>query len=58
MKAHYLGHVPRSVKDLQRSIGFDRDLLGFEEVGRIVNGAAVTLTSGRNTPRIIVGSGY
>ena len=54
MKAHYLGHVPRSVKDLQRSIGFDRDLLGFEEVGRIVNGAAVTLTSGRTHHELLL----
>ncbi len=58
MKAHYLGHVVFYVKDLQRSLGFYRDLLGFKEVGRIFNGAAAALTSGRNTPRIIVGSGY
>lgn len=38
MKAHYLGHVVFFVKDLQRALGFYRDLLGFTEVGRIFNG--------------------
>jgi catechol 2,3-dioxygenase len=47
MKAHSLGHVLFSVKDLQRSLLFSRDLLGFKEVGRIFNGAAAALTSGR-----------
>ncbi len=47
MKAHYLGHVVFYVKDLQRSLAFYRDLLGFKEVGRIFNGAASALTSGR-----------
>jgi catechol 2,3-dioxygenase len=44
MKAHYLGHVVFYVKDLERSLGFYRDLLGFKEVGRIFNGAAAALT--------------
>ena len=35
MRAHYLGHVVFYVKDLRRSLAFDRDLLGFKEVGRI-----------------------
>lgn len=47
MKAHYLGHVVFYVKDLEQSLRFYRDLLGFKEVGRIFNGAAVALTSGR-----------
>ncbi len=34
MKAHYLGHVVFYVKDLERSLAFYRDLLGFQEVGR------------------------
>lgn len=46
MKAHSLGHVVFSVKDLQRSLLFSRDLLRFQEVGRIFNGAAA-ITSGR-----------
>jgi len=32
MKAHYLGHVVFYVKDLERSLAFYRDLLGFQEV--------------------------
>ena len=47
MKAHYLGHVVFYVKDLERSLAFYRDLLGFQEVGSIFNGAAAALTSGR-----------
>ena len=43
MKAHYLGHVVFYVKDLERSLVFYRDLLGFKEVGRIFNGAAAAL---------------
>src|SRR5436309_10259495 len=47
MKAHYLGHVVFYVKELERSLAFYRDLLGFKEVGRIFGGAAAALTSGR-----------
>ncbi len=47
MKAHYLGHVVFYVKDLERSLAFYRDLLGFREVGRIFEGKAAALTSGR-----------
>ena len=47
MKAHYLGHVVFYVKDLERSLAFYRDLLGFQEVGRVFNGMAAALTSGR-----------
>lgn len=54
MKAHYLGHVVFYVKDLQRSLGFYRDLLGFEEVGRIFNGEAAALTSGRTHHELLL----
>jgi len=54
MKAHYLGHVVFYVKDLQRALGFYRDLLGFKEVGRIFNGAAVALTSGRTHHELLL----
>lgn len=54
MKAHYLGHVVFYVKDLHRSLGFYRDLLGFEEVGRIFNGAAAALTSGRTHHELLL----
>jgi catechol 2,3-dioxygenase len=47
MKAHYLGHVVFYVKDLERSLAFYRDLLGFREIGRAFGGAAAALTSGR-----------
>lgn len=47
MKAHYLGHVVFYVKNLERSLAFYRDLLGFKEVGRIFEGKAAALTSGR-----------
>lgn len=54
MKAHYLGHVVFYVKDLERSLGFYRDLLGFAEVGRIFNGAAAALTSGRTHHELLL----
>jgi catechol 2,3-dioxygenase len=54
MKAHYLGHVVFYVKDLERSLGFYRDLLGFKEVGRIFHGAAAALTSGRTHHELLL----
>ncbi|HET7909597.1 MAG TPA: VOC family protein [Nitrospira sp.] len=54
MKAHYLGHVVFYVKDLERSLAFYRDLLGFKEVGRIFNGAAAALTSGRTHHELLL----
>ena len=54
MNVHYLGHVVFYVKDLQRSLGFYRDLLGFKEVGRIFNGAAAALTSGRTHHELLL----
>ncbi|HXX75081.1 MAG TPA: VOC family protein [Nitrospiraceae bacterium] len=54
MKAHYLGHVVFYVKDLERSLKFYRDLLGFNEVGRIFNGAAAALTSGRTHHELLL----
>ena len=54
MKAHYLGHVVFYVNDLQRSLAFYRDLLGFREVGRIFNGMAAALTSGRTHHELLL----
>jgi catechol 2,3-dioxygenase len=54
MKAHYLGHVVFYVKDLERALAFYRDLLGFHEVGRIFNGAAAALTSGRTHHELLL----
>ncbi|MBI4384787.1 MAG: VOC family protein [Nitrospinae bacterium] len=47
MQAQYVGHVVFYVRDLERSLAFYRDLLGFREVGRIFGGQAVALTTGR-----------
>ncbi|UVT15209.1 MAG: VOC family protein [Nitrospira sp.] len=54
MKAQYLGHVVFYVKELDRSLGFYRDLLGFKEVARIFNGAAAALTSGRTHHELLL----
>ncbi len=54
MKAQYLGHVVFYVRDLDRSLSFYRDLLGFQEVGRIFNGAAAALTSGRTHHELLL----
>jgi catechol 2,3-dioxygenase len=54
MRARYLGHVVFYVKDLERSLGFYRDLLGFKEAGRIFNGAAAALTSGRTHHELLL----
>jgi catechol 2,3-dioxygenase len=54
MKSHYLGHVVFYVRDLERSLGFYRDLLGFKEVGRIFSGAAAALTSGRTHHELLL----
>jgi catechol 2,3-dioxygenase len=54
MKAHYLGHIVFYVKDLNQSLRFYRDLLGFKEVGRIFDGAAAALTSGRTHHELLL----
>jgi len=54
MKARYLGHVVFYVKDLGRSLDFYRDLLGFKEIGRIFDGAAAALTSGRTHHELLL----
>jgi catechol 2,3-dioxygenase len=54
MKAHYLGHVVFYVRDLDQSLAFYRDLLGFKEVGRILHGAAAALTSGRTHHELLL----
>jgi catechol 2,3-dioxygenase len=54
VKARYLGHVVFYVKDLERSLGFYRDLLGFREVGRIFGGAAAALTGGRTHHELLL----
>ncbi|MBM4123648.1 MAG: VOC family protein [Nitrospira sp.] len=54
MKAHYLGHVVFYVRNLERSLAFYRDLLGFQESGRIFCGAAAALTSGRTHHELLL----
>lgn len=54
MKAHYLSLVVFYVKDLERSLLSYRDLLGFREVGRIFNGMASVLTSGRTHHELLL----
>lgn len=54
MKAHYLGHVVFYVKDLNQSLAFYRDLLGFQEIGTTFGGAAAALTSGRTHHELLL----
>lgn len=54
MKAHYLGHVVFYVKNLEQSLAFYRDLLGFQEIGRVFNGGAAALTSGRTHHELLL----
>ncbi len=54
MIAQYLGHVVFYVRDLERSLVFYRDLLGFREVGRTFGGAAAALTSGRTHHELLL----
>jgi catechol 2,3-dioxygenase len=54
MKAEYLGHVVFYVKNLDRSLAFYRDLVGFQEVGRIFDGKAAALSSGRTHHELLL----
>ena len=54
MNAQYLGHVVFYVKDLERSLTFYRDVVGFKEIGRTFGGNAVALTTGRTHHEILL----
>lgn len=54
MKAVYLGHVVFYVESLDRSLAFYRDLLGFQEIGRIFGGRAAALTAGRTHHELLL----
>ena len=54
MKAKYLGHVVFYVKDLEQSLIFYRDVVGFQKIGKTFGGRAVALTSGRTHHEILL----
>jgi len=54
IKAQHLGHVVFYVKDVEESLKFYRDLLGFQEIGKMFNGAAAALTSGRTHHELLL----
>lgn len=54
MKAQYLGHVVFYVMNIEASLKFYRDLLGFKEIGKIFNGKASALTSGRTHHELLL----
>lgn len=54
MKAHYLGHVVFYVKNLEQSVNFYRDVVGFQEIGQIFGGKAAALTSGRTHHELLL----
>ncbi|MGB5056387.1 MAG: VOC family protein [Nitrospirales bacterium] len=54
MKAQYLGHVVFYVKNLEQSLIFYRDVVGFQEVGQIFGGKAAALTSGRTHHELLL----
>ncbi len=54
MKAHSLGHVVFYVRELNRSLSFYRDVVGFQEIGTIFNGKAAALTSGRTHHELLL----
>ena len=54
MKAKHLGHVVFYVKDLEQSLIFYRDVVGFQEIGKTFGGRAVALTSGRTHHEILL----
>ena len=47
-------HTMVRIADIDESLAFYRDLLGFHEVGRIFNGAAAALTSGRTHHELLL----
>ena len=54
MNAQYLGHVVFYVKNLEESLKFYRDVVGFQEVGQIFGGKAAALTSGRTHHELLL----
>ena len=54
MKLTSVAHTGFTVSNLDRSLAFYRDLLGFHEVGRTFGGAAAALTSGRTHHELLL----
>ncbi|MFQ6677422.1 MAG: VOC family protein [Fidelibacterota bacterium] len=55
MKAHYIGHIVFYVKELESSLAFYRDLLGFNHIGTLSRPfKAAALTSGRTHHEILL----
>ncbi len=54
MKVVELGHVAFYVRDLERSLEFYRNRLGFREVGRLFEGKAAALTTGRSHHELLL----
>ncbi|MEA3202731.1 MAG: catechol 2,3-dioxygenase [Thermoplasmata archaeon] len=54
MHAKELGHVVFYVRDLQASLRFYRDLLGFKAVGEAFGGQAAALSSGRTHHELLL----
>lgn len=54
MKAQYLGHVVFYVKNLEASLIFYRDLVGFQKIGQIFEGKAAVLSSGWNHHELLL----
>lgn len=48
MKVKELGHVVLWVRELEKSVRFYRDVLGFPEVGRMRHGKSVMFSTGRS----------
>jgi catechol-2,3-dioxygenase len=53
MKVHEFGHIVLSVADLERSVRFYRDLLGFAEVARLGD-HGVMFSSGRTHHELLL----
>jgi catechol 2,3-dioxygenase len=54
MHARELGHVVFYVRDLEASLRFYRDLLGFKVVGHTFGGKAAALSSGRTHHELLL----
>ncbi len=54
MHAMELGHVVFYVRDLEASLAFYRDLLGFSVVGEAFGGRAAALTGGRTHHELLL----